>query len=221
MLKLTGVKMELFEDYTQYLFVEAGIRGGYCAASKRYSKANNRDLPNFDPNQEKNHLFYIDANNLYGHSMSSSLPLDQFRWLEEEEISHLDVRTIPEDGDRGYILEVDLDYPLELHDEHNDLPFCPQQLKTTANRNSPRKLIATLHDKKKYIIHYRYLQLALQNGLRLERIHRVLSFHQSKWLEPYIRMNNEWRTQATDDFSKAFFKLMSNSSLFKISRICA
>ena len=211
MLKLTGVKMELLTDYSMHLFVEAGIRGGYCCASKRYSVANNRDLPNFDDTREENHLFYIDANNLYGHSMSSSLPLNQFRWLEEDEINSLNVVAIPEEGDIGYILEVDLDYPVELHDEHNDLPFCPQQLKTTAGRNDPGKLIATLHEKKNYVVHYRYLQCALQNGLELVRIHRVLSFCQSKWLEPYIRMNNEWRTQATDDFSKAFFKLMNNS----------
>jgi len=93
--------------------------------------------------------------------MSSSLLVNQFRWLDEVEINSLDVATIPEDGDTGYILEVDLDYPAELHNVHNDLPFCPEQLKTTPERNAPSKLIATLHGKKNYIVHYRYLQSAI------------------------------------------------------------
>ena len=211
MLKLTGVEVELFTDIEKYLFCESGIRGGYVCASKRYAKVNNRNLPNFNPNEEESHLLYIDANNLYGHAMSRPLPLNNFEWMEQGEIENLSVLSILENSDTGYILEVDLEYPPELHDEHNDLPYCPEQLRTTTVKNAPKKLIATLHNKKNYIVHHRYLQSALQNGLRLIRIHRGLRFHQRKWLEPYIRMNNEWRQMATDKFSKDFFKLMNNS----------
>ena len=161
MLKQTRVQMELFSDYSMYLFCEAGIRGGCCFASERYAKANIPSAVDFDETKGPNHLFYIDANNLYGHSMSSPLPLNQFRWMEPAEINSLDVQAIPEDGDIGFFLEVDLEYPLELHKDHNDLPFCPELLKTSAEKHAPRKLIATLHDKKKYIIHHRHLQCAL------------------------------------------------------------
>jgi len=118
---------------------------------------------------------------------------------------------IPAKGEEGYILEVDLEYPPEIHDEHNDLSFCPEKLKTSPGTNAPRKLIASLHDKKKYIVHYRYLQSALRNGLRLEKIHRGLKFHQSRWLEQYIALNNRLRTAATDEFSKCLFKLLNNA----------
>ena len=128
-----------------------------------------------------------------------------------DEIQNLNVLGIPEDGDTGYILEVDLEYPRELHNSHNDLPFCPEQLKTTYGKNAAKKLIGTLHDKKSYIIHHRYLQTALQNGLKLKKIHRGICFHQEKWLEPYISLNNLKRTEATDAFSKNFFKLMNNA----------
>ena len=164
MLQQTKVNMELFTDDTKYLFCEKGIHGGYVCASQHYAKANNRNLPNFDANKEEaveNFLLYIDANNLVGHSMSSPLPLNRFEWMEPSEIENLNIPAIPEDGDTGYILEVDLEYPPELHDSHNDLPFCPELLKTTTVKNAPKKLIATLHNKKNYIVHYRYLQSAL------------------------------------------------------------
>jgi len=144
MLKMTGVRMELFDDYEKYLFCEAGIRGGYCCASERYAKANIPSTADYDENNDPSYLFYIDANNLYGHAMSRTLPLNQFRWLDQQEIADLDVLAIPEEGDDGYFLEVDLEYPENLHDEHNELPFCPEPLKTTANKNAPRKLIGTI-----------------------------------------------------------------------------
>ena len=152
--------------------------------------------------------------------MSRPLPLNQFRWMERDELDNLDVLSIPEDSNTGYLLEVDLEYPHELHDRHNDLPLCPEQLKTVYLKNAPKKLIGTLHDKKNYIIHHRYLQSALRNGLKLTRIHRGVKFHQSRWLEPYIRMNNDWRTAATDEFSKKLFQADEQCSIWKIFGIC-
>ena len=192
--------MELFDEYEKYLFCEAGIRGGYCCASERYAKANIPGTTDYDENNDPSYLFYIDANNLYGHAMSRPLPLNQFRWLDQQEIANLDVLAIPEEGDDGYFLEVDLKYPENLYNEHNEVPFCLEPLKTITNKNAPQKLIGTLHNKKNYIVHYRYLQSALQNGLKLMRIHRGIKFHQAKWLALYISLNNQMRTMATDEF---------------------
>ena len=112
-----------------------------------------------------------------------------------------------ENGDIGYYLEVDVDYPEELHNLHNDLPFMPERMKI----NGVEKLTPSLTDKKRYIIHIRALDQALKHGLILKKVHRVLSFEQRAWLKPYIDFNTDLRTKAKNDFEKDFFKLMNNS----------
>ena len=121
----------------------------------------------------------------------------------------------------GYVLEVDLEYPKELHDEHDDLPFCAEKRKIKEEELSPFqkellgdekfmtsvKLITTLYDKKKYMIHERYLKLALDNGLKLTYIHTVIRFKQVKFMKSYIDFNTQKRTEANNDFEKDFFKL--------------
>ncbi|GFY53002.1 uncharacterized protein TNIN_453571 [Trichonephila inaurata madagascariensis] len=121
MLKFTKVKIELLMDYDMYLFVEKGIRGGISQCSNRYARANNKFLPNFEPSKPQNFLLYLDANNLYGWAMSQYLPLNDFKWVD-----FLDVDNIDENGEKGYILEVDLEYPEFLHDDHSDLPLAPE-----------------------------------------------------------------------------------------------
>jgi len=73
------------------------------------------------------------------------------------------------------------------------------------------KLVLTLQDKKNYVVHYRNLQFYLKLGMKLKKVHRTLEFDQECWMEPYIRMNTEFRKQATNDFEKNFYKLMNNS----------
>ena len=170
---------------------------------------------------------YYDANNLYGWAMSESLPQSDFEWLSREEIDKLDIMNLPADGEYGYVLEVDLEYPKDrtLHDKHRDFPFCPEVRKAPANQlpypkevlrnkcNAGRtpKLMTTLLDKKEYVIHFRYLQQALQNGLLLRHIHRVIRFKQSPWLKPYVAMNTEFRRNAKNKFEVELFKLMVNA----------
>ncbi|GFT09156.1 uncharacterized protein TNCV_4105911 [Trichonephila clavipes] len=111
MLELTKVKIELLMDYDMYLFVEKGIRGGISQCSNRYARANNKFLPNFEPSKLQNFLLYLDANNLYGWAMSQPLPLNNFKWVDFLDVDHID-----ENGEKGCILEVDLEYPESLHE---------------------------------------------------------------------------------------------------------
>ncbi|KNE88543.1 hypothetical protein PSTG_18051, partial [Puccinia striiformis f. sp. tritici PST-78] len=93
---------------------------------------------------------------------------------------------------------------------HSDLPFCSENIKPY-HFSKCKKLVASLHDKKNYVIHYRVLQQCIQNGLILKKIHKVLEFKQAPWLKEYIDLNNAQRTLSTNDFQKNLFKLMNNS----------
>ncbi|XP_043276076.1 uncharacterized protein [Venturia canescens] len=125
------------------LFVERGIRGGLSQCSGRYARANNKYMPSYDPSEPSAYLMYYDVNNLYGWAMSQSLPYDQFEFVEN--IENFDVESIPLNGTHGYLLEVDLEYPEDLHDIHSDLPFCPSHEKPPGKQQE--KLIAsTLHN---------------------------------------------------------------------------
>ena len=157
----------------------------------------------FNPNEDTTYLQYLDANNLYGWAMSQPLPTGGFKWVDvnPNEISELATRT-----DKGYILEVDVSYPKELHNSHNDLPFMCERMEI----NGVEKLVPNLRDKKN-VIHIQALNQALQHGLMLDRIHRAIEFDQSPWLKTYIGFNTQLRTAATNDLEKDFFKLRNNS----------
>ena len=135
--------------------------------------------------------------------MSQPLPAGGFKWVDvnPNEISKLETRT-----DKGYILEVDVSCPKDLHDSHNDLPFMCERMEI----NGVEKLVPNLRDKKNYVIHIQPLNQALQHGLRLDRIHRAIEFNQSPWLKTYIDFNTQLRMATTNDFEKDFFKLMNN-----------
>ena len=204
-LKHTRIRLELLTDPDMLLMFEQGIRGGITQAVRKYASANNKYMGDkFEPKSESSYLQYLEANNLYGWAMSQPLPIGGFKWVDvnPNEISELATRT-----DKGYILEVDVSYPKDLHDSHNDLPFLCVRMEI----NGVEKLVPNLRDKKNYVIHIQTLNQALRHGLRLERIHRAIEFDQSPWLKTYIDFNTQLRTAATNDFEKDFFKLMNNS----------
>lgn len=211
MLKFTNVELELLSDLKMINFVNKGIRGGLSQCSHRLARANNQHMDGYNDKEESSYLIYLDVNNLYGWAMTHHLPIDEFEWMSPESYETNDkyeqFMSIPDDSYHGYILEVDLDYPEALHEKHNDLPFCPDK----KDFGATTKLCATLEPKNNYVIHYKNLQQALENGLILKKIHKVLKFHQSPWLEPYINFNNQMRTNATTTAEKDLFKLMNNS----------
>ena len=190
------------------LMFERGIRGGITQAVHRYASANNPYMEEYDKHKETNHLQYLDANNLYGWAMSQSLPTGEFRWINYDSWDPVRlVNMISREKDYGYLLEVDVKYPKELHDLHNDIPFMCSNMKI----NGVEKLIPNLCDKKKYVIHIRALKQALDHGLILEKIHKCIRFRQSPWMKEYIDFNTRLRTAAKNDFEKDFYKLMNNS----------
>ena len=225
LLKMTGVDLEKISDIDMYLFVEKGLRGGISYIAKRHSKANNKHIKNYDPTKPSKYISYLDTNNLYGWGMSGYLPYGGFKWLKN--VANFDVNSISEKSPIGYILEVDLEYPDELHVLHNDYPLAPEKLaipydmlsdycKKIENKygikvGDVKKLIPNLGDKTNYVVHYRNLQLYLSLGMKLTKIHKVLKFKQSGWMKIYTDFNTEKRTKATNKFEKDFFKLMINS----------
>ena len=181
--------------------VEKGIRGGTCRAILRYAKANNKYMKGYSTDEEESFLQYNDANNLYGFAMSEPLPVDSFEWMadlfkrEEDFIKNYD-----ENSDIGYILEVDVEYPKNLHDLHSDLPFLPERMKI----DKSKKHVSNLYDKKSYVVHIRLLKQALNHRLILKKVHRVIQFNQEAWFKPCIDMNTELRKQAKKILKKAF-----------------
>ena len=198
-LKKTEVKLELLTDIDMLQMIEKGTRGGVSMISNRFGKANNKYMKDFNPEKPSTFIPYLDANNLYGWAMCEPLPVGGFEWVDEKEFN--DWRNFP------CILEVDLDYPKELHDLHNDLPLAPERIIV----NNVEKLIPTLNKKEKYVIHHRNLKQYLQMGLKLKKIHRIIKFKEEAWLKPYIELNTKLRANGKNDFEKDFFKLMNNS----------
>ena len=192
-LKKTNIELELLTDYDMLLMVEEGIRGGICHSIQRYAKANNKYMKNYDESKESSYIQYLDANNLYGWAMSQKLPVNDFKWLEDtSEINEEFIKNYDENNDKGYILEVDVKYPKKLHDIHSDLPFLPKRMKI----NKCKKLVCSLLNRNKYVVHIKSLNQALNHGLKLKKIHRIIEFNQEAWLEPYIETNTELRKLA-------------------------
>ena len=190
--------------------IEKGIRGGICQATHRYAKANNQYMKNHDKNNESSYIEYLDANNLYGRAIPQKLPAKGFKWVKNKKLSELNegfIKKYDDDNSTGYFLEVDIDYPKELFNFHKDLPFLPKR----KNVEKVEKLICSIEDKEKYVIHIRALKQALNHGLKLKKVHRIVQFKQKAWLKPYIDMNTELRKKAQNEFEKNFFKLMNNS----------
>ena len=229
MLKNTECELQLISDPEMFRMLDKGIRGGICMISKRYAKANNKYLGElYDKTKPTSYIIYLDANNLYGWAMSQTLPTDGFYWLVKEEWEDIKWIEQTEEQDIGYIIECDLEYPKELHNSHNDYPLAPERMDvaytlTSENQMQIRKcysmsqtatstkLIPNLLAKTKYCCHYLLLKFYLEHGLILGKVHRVLTFNQSKWLAPYIAKNQNLRAESENDFEKEYFKLMNNA----------
>ena len=216
-LKMTKIRLELLSDYDMILMIKKGIRGGISMISNRYGVANNKYMNEiYDSSKESTHIQYLDANNLYGWAMSKPLPTHGFKWMSESELTSLQDSSASAANWKSKnevtssmpcILEVDLDYPNHLHDEHNDYPLAPERMTI----NKVEKLVPNLNNKENYVIHYENLKQYEKLGLKPTKIHRGIKFEERAWLKEYIDLNTNLRTKAKNDFEKDFFKLMNNS----------
>ena len=128
-LKMTNIILELMTDIDMFQFIEKCMRGGVSYIANRYRKANNKYMKEYDKKAPSKYIMYQDANNLYGWAMSQYLPTGNFKWMSDKEIKQIDLGKYKADGKKGLILEVDLEYPRELHDMHNDYPVCLKRLR--------------------------------------------------------------------------------------------
>ena len=139
--------------------------------------------------------------------MVQNLPTHRFLWKKVEDFILEKIDELVKKGKRGYLLEVDVEFLKELHENHNELPFLAERMKIGRGQ----KLVPNLKDKKEYVVQIKALNQALKHGLKLKMVHRVIEFRQSKWIKAYIMLNTRLRKDAKNEFEKDFFKLMNNS----------
>ena len=184
-LTITKFLLELISDPDLSLMFESGIRGAIATISHRHTKANNENVgTEFESAEETKFISYLDANNLYGWAMSKLLPTSGFKSMTDNELDdweHL-----------SCFLEVDLEFPEDLHDLHIDYPLAPERIKI----RNVEKLIPTLNNKTKYVVHYEILKLCDSFGLKITKIDWGIKFEESAWLEEYINLNTKLRIEA-------------------------
>ena len=216
MLKMTKIKLELISDPDMYLFLMDSIRGGISVCNKKHVIADNKYI---DKNTKNNkYLMYLDANNLYCVSMVQSLPYKNFKWSNDLTLDKIQTG----------IYEVDIEIPKELHNKFKDYPLCPEiknipednlsEYQTYLNNKlnikyteKDKKLILDLLPKKNYKIYYKNLEYYMKLGVKITKIHKILTFDEKPFLKDYIDLNTNLRKKAINDLEKDLFKLMNNA----------
>ena len=219
-LRKTKATLAILTDIDMFNFFQKGIRGGLSYVAKRRSIANVPAMSSFKPDKPEKHLLYLDANNLYGASQMAPLPFGGFRWITPEDfnrkLEHLlrgastfeEELKLVEESHINFVLEVDAEFPKEIHDKMKDFPFLPENI--SPKDGSHPKLINHLGPRNRYPISLEMFLLARQEGVVFPKIHRVLQFQQSRWLAPYIQLNTDLRTTAKDSFRQDYYKLLNN-----------
>ena len=216
MLKLTKIELELISDPDMYLFLMDAIRGGISVCNKKHVIADNKYINETTKNNK--YLMYLDANNLYGVSMIQSLPYKNFKWSDNLTLNKIQTG----------IYEVDIEIPTNLHNKFKDYPVCPEIKNIPENNLSEyqnylnnklnikynekdKKLILDLLPKKNYKIYYKNLEYYMKLGVRITKIHKILTFDEKPFLKEYIDLNTNLRKKAINDLEKDLFKLMNNA----------
>ena len=216
MLKMTKIELELISDPDMYLFLMDTIRGGISVCNKKHVIADNKYINETTKNNK--YLMYLDANNLYGVSMIQSLPYKNFKWSDNLTLNKIQTG----------IYEVDIEIPTNLHNKFKDYPICPEIKNIPENNLSKyqnylnnklnikynekdKKLILDLLPKKNYKIYYKNLEYYMKLGIKVTKIHKILTFDEKPFLKDYIDLNTNLRKKAINDLEKDLFKLMNNA----------
>ena len=234
MSKMTEIELDLISNQDMYLFLMDSITGGICQVNKKYSKADNKYTRNqhnewndkkikkkfknkLKTNDLNNYLLYLDANNLYGYSMSQKLPYKNFKWSNDLSLDKMQTG----------IHEVDLSIPENLHYKFEDYPLCPQITSIPENNLSEyqkylnnklnikynekdKKLILDLSSEKNYKVYYKNLEYCMQLGIKVDKVHKILTFDEKNFLKEYIDLNTKLRKNSKNDLEKDLFKLVNN-----------
>ena len=209
-LKYTAMNLQTLQDKDMILLLKNNIRGGISSVmGDRYVISD-----------ENKKIIYVDANNLYGHSMSELLPYDEIKF--DNNVKLEDILNNPDYSDIGYFIEVDLKYSDIIKQKTKKFAFPPVNKKVNPDDFSDymktmipdtytqtKKLICDWSNKKNYLVHYRMLKFYVRHGMLVEKVHSVISFKQSKWLEKYISFNTQKRNKAKNDLEKDFYKLLN------------
>ena len=173
-----------------------------------FTRANKKYMKEYNKNKKLSYIQYWDVNNLYDWAILQKLPVKIFDWIKDtSQINEDFIKNYNEESDKRYLLEVDVQYLEKLYELHKDLPFLPERMKI----EKVEKLVTNLHDKTEYVIHIRNLKQALNHGLVLKKLYRIIRFNQNAFLKSYIDINTDLRKNAKYDFEKDFFKLMNNA----------
>ena len=216
MLKMTKIELELISDPDMYLFLMDTIRGGISVCNKKHVIADNKYINETTKNNK--YLMYLDANNLYGVSMIQSLPYKNFKWSDNLTLNKIQTG----------IYEVDIEIPTNLHNKFKDYPLAPEIKSIPENNLSEyqnylnnklnikynekdKKLILDLLPKKNYKIYYKNLEYYMKLGIKVTKIHKILTFDEKPFLKDYIDLNTNLRKKAINDLEKDLFKLMNNA----------
>ena len=207
MLKMTKIELELISDSDIYLFLMETIRAGMTVCNKKFVKADNIYTRKKDGINK--YLMYLDANNLYGLSMSKPLPYKNFKWSNDAS----EGITLNENKLKTGIYEVDIEIPENLHNKFKDFPVCPEiksidenhlsdyqkclndKLNTKYNEKD-KKLILDLLPKKNYKVYYKNLEYYLKLGIKVTKVHKMLTFDEKPFLKEYIDLNTNLRKYA-------------------------
>ena len=208
----TDIKLQTLQDKDMILLTENNTRGGISSVmGDRYIIS--------DDNKK---ILYVDANNLYGWAMSEYLPYDEIKF--DRNVKLEDILNTPDVSDIGYFIEVDLKYPDIIKEKTKNFPFAPVNKKINPDSfndymktikpdtyTQSSKLICDWSDKKNYLVHYRMVKCYMRLGMVVVKVHNVISFKQSMWLEKYISFNTQKRNRAKNEIEKDFYKLLNNS----------
>ena len=197
--KMTKAKIDLLSDLDMLEMFERGIRGGCSFVNEHFCEKD-----------DQNEMLYLDVNNLYGEALSMKLPVSGFRWCDDPTKILETLPNIDDDGDVGYLLEVDITIPDSLHDYLDDFPLAPEHLTVSTG---VKKLIMSHHPKKKYVIHFALLKKYIALGAVVTKCHRCVQFNQKNVFQEYISFNSQKRQESTSSFEKDYYKLKNNRYL--------